>query len=215
MRRTKIAAAAVAVSMLGGAGVGFALSIPATATAQDTTPTTPTTPEPKATPPWMTDALKKLVDAGTITQAQADAVAKSLTEAAPARGPGHGPGHGPHGDKGEDLSIAAKAIGMTADALRNELQSGTSIADVAKAHNVDVQKVIDALVADKEAKLAQAVKDGRLTQAQADQKKAELPQRMTELVNGTFRGHGRGGPGGHHDGPPPAAPSTGVTPSSF
>jgi hypothetical protein len=63
------------------------------------------------------------------------------------------------------------------------------MADVAKANNVDVQKVIDALVADKNAELDAAVKAGTMTQAQADAEKAEATQFVTDQVNGTFHSH--------------------------
>ncbi len=62
------------------------------------------------------------------------------------------------------------------------------MAAVAKAHNVDVQKVIDALVADSQSELAAAVKAGTITQAQADAKAPSLVQHATDQVNGTFGG---------------------------
>lgn len=208
MMRTRIAAVVVA-STLAGAGIGFALSVPTTATAQNDSGgsgSTSTTAPPRSTPPWVADALKKLVDAGTITQAQADAVAKSLAEATPP--PHHrGPGDGPH-----ELAAAAKAIGISEEQLRTELRAGASLADVAKAHNVDVQKVIDALVAEKEAKLAEAVKNGRITQAEADRIKADLTQRITDRVNGTFAPHKHGL--GHGHGPGFGPPRPQATPQS-
>ena len=108
-------------------------------------------------------------------------------DAAPAPGPeGRGPG-GPGGciggPRGAGLDAAATALGMTAEELRAQLDADTTIADVAKAKNVDVQKVIDAMVADAKAHLDQAVTDGRLTQAEADAKKADLTERITTLVN--------------------------------
>jgi len=85
-----------------------------------------------------------------------------------------------------DTSVAATAIGISEADLTTALSSGQTIAAVAKAHNVDVQKVIDALVADGQSELAAAVKAGTLTQAQADAQKAEVTQRATDQVNGTF-----------------------------
>ena len=87
------------------------------------------------------------------------------------------------GPRGAGLDAAATALGMTRDELRAQLDADTTIADVAKAKNVDVQKVIDAMVADAKAHLAQAVTDGRLTQAEADAKQADLEARITSLVN--------------------------------
>jgi len=88
-----------------------------------------------------------------------------------------------------DTSVAAKAIGITEADLTTALNGGQTMAAVAKAHNVDPQKVIDALVADGQAELAAAVKAGTMTQAQADAEKAEVTQRATDQVNGTFGSH--------------------------
>jgi hypothetical protein len=180
--RKLMAAAAVAASLTGGAAAGVALFTPSLVSAQSE-PAQETTPAERPTPQWMTDALQKLVDAGTITQAQADAVAQAINEAKPARGPG-GPG-GPGGrHHGPALAVAAQAIGIEESALREALGNGQTIAQVAQANNVDPQKVVDALVADLNTRLAQAVSEGRITQAQADEKKAGAAERFTALVNG-------------------------------
>ncbi|CAB5068875.1 MAG: hypothetical protein F2934_12865 [Actinobacteria bacterium] len=137
----------------------------------------------------LTSALAPLVTDGTITEAQADKVITAIESAAPARKRrGGGPG----------LEAAATAIGITSDALRTELGTTKSLADVAQAHNVDVQKVIDALVADATKHIDQAVTDGKITAAQATAKKATLVERITTRVN-TVGMPGRG-PGGRHRG---------------
>lgn len=110
--------------------------------------------------------------------------------------PHHGPGHA----RGASLSVAAEALGMTHDELHTALASGQSIAQVAESKGVALQKVVDALVADARAKLAEAVTAGRLPQAQADEKGAALTERITAMVNRTGL-RGPGGHGGHHHGP--------------
>ncbi len=87
-----------------------------------------------------------------------------------------------------DISVAAAAIGISEADLTTALNGGQTIAAVATAHNVDPQKVIDALVADEATERDAAVKAGTLTQAQADAEKAASVQRMTDRVNGTFTG---------------------------
>jgi hypothetical protein len=191
--RKQIAAAAMAASIITGAGAGALLFGPTGANAATST----TTAAPAATPApgqWVTDAMKKLVDAGTITQAQSDAVVAALQAARPAGGHGPGPGHHP------DLAAAAKALGLTAEQLRSELTVGTSLADVAKAHGVAEQAVIDALVTDAEAHLADAVTAGRLTQAEADAKKADLPAAVKQLVESPRPAGGLRGPRGAEHG---------------
>ena len=91
------------------------------------------------------------------------------------------------------LAAAATAIGVTEDELRTALRDGQSIAQVAQSKGVDVQKVIDAIVADARTRLDAKVRDGDLTQARADEKLENLEQRVTDSVNrtGGLR-HGRG-----------------------
>ena len=100
------------------------------------------------------------------------------------------------------VADAAKALGMTEAELTTELQAGKSIADVAKAKNVDLDKVIAALTAGFKAHLDEEVASGEHTQAEVDAKLAEFKTRVTTMVNtaglpmhGGKGGHG--GPGGH------------------
>jgi polyhydroxyalkanoate synthesis regulator phasin len=206
----RIAAIGVTAGVLGGAAAGLAFGVPAIAGAQESPVTVETTvPAPTddtgATTDrsaWMQEALAPLVEEGTITQSQADAVVGALEAAKPERG---GRGHG--GRIGAGLDAAATAIGVTEDELRQALQDGKSIADVAAEKNVDVQEVIDALVADAKTRLDEAVDEGRLTQAEADEQLADVTERITAMVNGELPAGGRGmggrhghGPGHHGDG---------------
>lgn len=205
-------AAAVAAAALGGAAAGAAVfNVPVIAGAQSTSTAAPVTPP--AAPPWMTDALKKLVDAGTINQSQADAVSQALVAARPQGGP-HGPGGpgGPGPRGAPDLAAAAKAIGIDDAALRDAVKSGKTIAQVAQDHGVDPQKVIDAIVADLKTHLDADVAAGRITQAQADQRLADAPTHISDLVNGKLPPRGPHGPGrgfGPDDAPPTPPTTTG------
>jgi hypothetical protein len=87
-----------------------------------------------------------------------------------------------------DTSVVAKAIGITEAQLTTALAGGQTVADVAKAHNVPLQTVIDALVADGTSELAAEVAKGTITQAQADAQKAAILQRATAQANGSFAG---------------------------
>ncbi len=102
---------------------------------------------------------------------------------------GRGPG-GHH--RGEGLQAAADAIGITPEALRTELEGGSTIAEVAAAHDVEVQAVIDALVAEATARIDQAVADGRLDADRAEEMKANLVERITARVNGERPTHDDG-----------------------
>lgn len=102
---------------------------------------------------------------------------------------------GPGEHRGERLTTAAEALGVTEDELRTALEGGQSLAQVAEAEGVDVQTVIDALVANGTARLEEAI--------------AALPDRVAELVEreGLPERRGRGGFGGPHGERPADAPS--------
>lgn len=115
--------------------------------------------------------------------------------------------------QGDELAAAAAYLGISEDALVTELESGKTLAEVANATSgKSASGLVDALVAQEKSELAQAVKDGRLTQAQADQLQQSLEQRVTDRVNGTGFGRGPGGPGfgvhGHGPGGDLAAAAT-------
>lgn len=146
-----------------------------------------------------------LLGPGVATAQSSTSSDSSSSSAAPPALPGApsrpgGPHGGPHGRI--DLSVAAGAIGIPEADLQTALQSGKSMADVATANGVDPQKVIDALVADAQAKLAARVASGEITQAQADQISAGLAPRITDVVNHTGGPGGAGCPGMDGSGPP-------------
>ncbi len=146
-----------------------------------------------------------------------DTTAPTVQSATP---DGNRPEHGDRrmGAKPSSAAVAA-VLGMTEEEVHTARHEGKTLAVLASEKGVDVQKVIDAMVADASTRLDQAVTDGKLTQAEADAKKAELPAKMTERVNSTppAGGRGPGGPGGHRgdrDATPPAeAGSTPTTPA--
>ncbi len=71
-----------------------------------------------------------------------------------------------------ELEAAAKALGMTAEELSTQLWGGRTLADLADKAGVELQAVRDAVEAARTQALkdaiAQAVKDGNLTQQQAN-----------------------------------------------
>jgi hypothetical protein len=136
------------------------------------------------------EALQPLVDDGTITAEQADAVASQLVESRPDRGEageGHGPG-GRHGGPGMFArGVASEALtdllGIDGEALRTQLRDGATLAQIAEAQGVEVQAVVDELVGEVEERVTNAVENGRIDQAEADQKLADAEARITDMVN--------------------------------
>ena len=111
-----------------------------------------------------------------------------------------------NGSQGGGKSVAAIAsvLKLTEAELKTQVQSGKTLAQIATAQGVSVQSVINVLVADMQAHIAEELASGEITQAQADTKLAGLTAKVTEMVN-TVRpargeGHGKGhGPRGNHN----------------
>lgn len=179
---TSLAAAAVATSLALGGITGAALGAPGLAGAADVAASTAETPGDGAG--WIDDTLADLVADGTLTQEQADAVASALDEARPERGR-RGQRH---------LGVVAEALGLTGDDVRTALRDDQTIAGLAEAQGVDVQAVVDAVVADLEARLAERVADGHISQEEADERLAGAEEHLTAVVEGEARPF-RDGPG--------------------
>jgi hypothetical protein len=91
------------------------------------------------------------------------------------------------------LESAASVLGMSGGDLKKQLVSGKTLADLAKEKGIDVQKVIDAEKQSIIDGLNQAVKDGKMTQQQADEQIANAGPIAENIVNGNRFA----GPGGH------------------
>lgn len=82
------------------------------------------------------------------------------------------------------LADLAEAIGISTDDLRAALKDGQTLGELAEANGVDPQRVVDVLVDNGTKRLDAAVAAGRTDEATADERKADLPERATDLVNG-------------------------------
>ncbi len=94
------------------------------------------------------------------------------------------------------LDVIVKALGVDAATLQTDLQSGKTIADIAKEKNVELSTVVDAVVAERQTNITAAVTDGRLTQEQADAQIALLKADLNASFNQKMDAKGRGGFGG-------------------
>ncbi len=190
MKKT-LASVTVAASLLGGAA-GAIVFAPSLVSAQAETETETETPaEAPERGAWLAEVLDGLVDDGTLTADQADAVADAITEARPERPFGHfGRGHGP----GDGLAELSDLLGLEPAEIGEALRSGESLADIATAQGVDPQAIIDAMVDAAAERLDAAVADGRIDEDAAAERLAEITERANDVVNGdaTFEGR-RGG----------------------
>jgi len=142
-----------------------------------------------------------------LTSAQEEAPATEAPDETTTTKPGaEGRGTAPDEERGcrvgrhwfrPGLDVAAEALGITEQELRDALRDGSSIAELAEQRGVDLQTVIDALVAEATARIDEQVAEGDLDAERAAELKEQLEQRITDLVEreGLARpgGHGRGG----------------------
>jgi ribosomal protein S20 len=109
----------------------------------------------------------------------------------------------PYKHKGQlDNQELLSLLKVDATTLQQELKAGKSLADIAAAQGVEEQKVIDLMVKQASERLDQAVQAGKLTQNQADQRKAKLQDQIKDRVEnkggfGLGKHDGFGGRGGH------------------
>lgn len=153
-------------------------------------------------PAALTDALKQAlknrldaaVEAGRLTKTQAAEIKKRFdaNDGLPVFG-GIGPGgHRPgHGGPFASLDEVAAYLGLTEAELRDQLADKT-LAEIAKSQGKSVDGLVQTLVTAAEGRIDAAVADGRLTNEQATELKADLAQHIESFVNGERPDRGGG-----------------------
>jgi len=105
---------------------------------------------------------------------------------------------------GRLLDVVAKLTGSSTEAVVAERKAGKSFTQIAAASNIKASTVVDEALKARTAVLAEKVKSGAITQAQADAAAANMKTRLTSRVDsvntacdGTGAGAGAGrGQGG-------------------
>jgi hypothetical protein len=146
------------------------------------------------------DRIDVAVSQGKLTKEQADALKKRAEQGTPFFGPGFRGVHLRFGGPGRLGGAAAKALGLTPAELRQEPQSGKTLAQIAKDKGKSVADLEKAMTADVKASLDKAVRNGLLTQAQADALLKQYTDHLDDLVNGKLRAPGDGPGFGHGPG---------------
>ncbi|MGQ7279114.1 hypothetical protein ACT91Q_14195 [Brevibacillus thermoruber] len=96
---------------------------------------------------------------------------------------------GPSLWKNADLLALLK---LDEEKLQSELKAGKSLADVAKEQGVSTDELVSLLTKQEEEHLVAAVKEGKLTQEQADKLKETISERVQHIVEDTHLGKGFG-----------------------
>ena len=190
--KRKIVAGAAAALAVGGAGGAVAATQFSSSPSQEsqaviTDAAKKLGVQPSALSSALKTALEDRVDAavaaGRMTKAQGDKLKQMIeSNGFPLlAGPGFGFGfeHHMHG-----LPVAATYLGLTEEQLDQKLESGKTLAQVAKDQGKSVDGLVAALKADLKSKLDGAVSAGRLTKAQEEQILKDADQRISAFVNG-------------------------------
>ena len=186
--KRSVAITAIAASTLGGVAAGAALFTPVIAGAQDdAAEAEQAAPERRAR---ISEALQVLVDDGTLTEAQREAVVETLQIALPDRGEFR-ERLGQRGSRG--AGEIAEILGLEASEIREALRNGSSIAELAEAQGIESADVVDAIVARAEERLDTAVENGRIDDTQAAEMLTRTAERAEDLVNGEIEFGGRRG----------------------
>src|SRR5262245_29566044 len=167
----------------------------------------------------LVNRIEQAVKDGRLTRAQADQLeARIKSGDVPLTPGGFGYGGGPgfggpgfrhHGDFdrggfrlfGDAFTAAQTYLGVTDAQLKQALQSGKSLADIAKDQHKTTTGLQKAMV-DAVTKAAdQAVKDGKLTKEQRDALVSNATRWVQHEIDETHDGHRGFGPGGPFGGP--------------
>ena len=101
---------------------------------------------------------------------------------------------------GKNVAAIASVLKLTEAELKTQVQSGKTLAQIATTQGVSIQSVINVLVADMQAHIAEELASGEVTLAQATTKLASVTAKATERVNSVQPARGEGnGPRGHHN----------------
>jgi HPt (histidine-containing phosphotransfer) domain-containing protein len=221
MKRKIVAGAAAALAVGGAGGAVAATQFSSSPSEESQAVITDAAKKLGVQPSALSSALKKALEdrvdaavaAGRMSKAEGDKL-KQMIESNDfplLAGPGFGFGleHHVHG-----LHAAAKYLGLTEEQLDQTLESGKTLAQVAKDQGKSVDGLVAALKADLQSKLDEPVSAGRLTKAQEDQILKDADKRISDFVNGKLlrpppfgtRHFGFGERRGFDDGPEAAFP---------
>ncbi|HIC88738.1 MAG TPA: hypothetical protein EYP04_04985, partial [Anaerolineae bacterium] len=137
--------------------------------------------------------INRAVANGLLTQEQADRILERIEAGFGPGMKGFGPAPKGHrmggwigGPENSLVAIAADQLGLSVDELVAELQTGKSIAELAEEKGVEVQTIVDAIVAPRAEKLAEAVANGRITQEQADRMLSHMEEMVQNRLSEPF-----------------------------
>lgn len=91
------------------------------------------------------------------------------------------------------LEVAANELGMSEEDLAEALRQGQTVAELAQDQNVDLNAIVEAAMAEAEARLSDAVENGRLAEDQKAQMLEHLSEELPDRLNEPWEPRGAQG----------------------
>lgn len=138
----------------------------------------------------MTQRIEEGVKAGRLTAERAEQMkanmaqrAEEMVKSAPGSREGFGPGKaGFHGKHMMDHTALLELLKIDEATFKNELKEGKTLGQIAAAHGVSEQAVIDHMKQQMTQRIEEGVASGRLTAEQAEKMKADMAEKAEEMV---------------------------------
>jgi predicted transcriptional regulator len=163
-------------------------------------------------------AASVLLGGGAIGLLQSDALADTVAPQTTEKAPGIGKNEAGRRDGGgigkSPVKETAAILGVDEKTISDQLKAGQTLLQIAQAAGLTEASFLEKLLAAETTKINDELSSGKITQEQADKKKAQLTERLKVSISsaqpvGGDRGPGgkgqggpgSGGPGGHGGGP--------------
>jgi polyhydroxyalkanoate synthesis regulator phasin len=190
-------AAGLTLGVIGGTAAGLVFGVPGLTSAasgdvavspaaivqqvDDTDPAAPTEEAPAEVGTRLRETLQPLVDDGTVTADQADAVTSHLIENRPDRDERRENREGRR-EARQAPEAVQELLDLSPEELREQLRAGSTLGDIATEQGIDPQDVVDAIVAEMTERVEAAVADGKLDADAAAEKLADAQERISDRV---------------------------------
>lgn len=134
----------------------------------------------------MTKHLEQGVKEGRIPADKAEQMKaqmdKRVSDMINGKGPMH-MGHRPMHDGFKDSKLP-ELLNISAEQLKDEMKDGKTLVAIAKEHDVSEDQLKDFMVKEMTARIDKGVEEGRIPAEKAEQMKARMDQRVSDMING-------------------------------
>lgn len=145
---------------------------------------------------WIAGALSVMAVGGMLAVSQPImSYAAETTSAVQNFQPGAGIGAAVGRMQGSMINVVSDLLGMDTTQIIQERQAGKSMVDIAKTKGVDEQKIVSTVVNERKAVIDQRLKDGQITEEQAQYCNDNMEQKIKTNLERTTVGPANGSRG--------------------